>query len=96
MRTLIENAARHGAGDGAVDVLFDGRALIVVNRGPALQADAVARLTRPFERGETQAVGAGLGLAIVAAIARESGATLAFASPAPGLADGVEARFELP
>jgi two-component system OmpR family sensor kinase len=95
-RNLIENAARHGAGDGPVDVVFDGRALRVVNRGPALPADAAARLMRPFERGETQAAGAGLGLAIVAAIARESGAKLTFVSPAPGQADGVEARFEPP
>lgn len=95
-RNLIENAARHGAADAAVRVDFDGRALTVANRGPVLPPEALARLTRPFERGETRASGSGLGLAIVAAIAREAGATLSFASPAPGEADGVEARLTLP
>lgn len=96
LRNLVENAARHGDGEAPVRVSFDGARLIVVNRGPTLSPDTLARLTRPFERGDTQAPGSGLGLAIVSAIARETGARLAFASPAPGAPDGLEARLDWP
>jgi len=96
LRNLIENAARHGAGDAPVTVEVEACALRVVNRGPVVAPEVLARLTRPFERGATEASGSGLGLAIVAAIARESGATLDLRSPAPGLPDGFEARLGWP
>lgn len=94
-RNLIENAARHGAPDAPVRVVFDGRTLSVANRGAICPAPTLERLTRPFERGATQADGAGLGLAIVAAIAAETGAGLTLLSPAPGEPDGFEARLTL-
>lgn len=96
LRNLVENAARHGDTEAPVRVAFDGARLSVANHGPVLSPQTLDRLTRPFERGDTQAPGSGLGLAIVAAIARETGARLTFASPAPGAPDGLEARLDWP
>ena len=60
----------------------------VSNGGPVVPPDRLEALTRPFERGPTQAQGSGLGLAIAAAICRGAGLTLTLASPAPGRPDG--------
>ena len=94
-RNLIENAVKHGDPDRPVRVrLADGR-FEVDNHGPVLSAEHIERLTRPFERGPTEADGAGLGLAIVAAICRGAGLGLDLASPIPGEADGFRAAVHL-
>lgn len=87
-RNLIENALRHGDPDEEVSVVLEPGGLQVSNGGPAVPADRLEALTRPFERGPTQAQGSGLGLAIAAAICRGAGLTLTLASPAPGRPDG--------
>jgi len=95
-RNLIENAQRHGAPGGPVDVILtaDG-ALRVANDGPVVAPADLDRLTDRFARaGSTD--GSGLGLAIVAAIARRTGARLDLASPRPGKADGFAASVALP
>lgn len=94
-RNLIENAVKHGAPDTPVTVRLAGDRFEVTNRGPAVPADRLADLSRPFERGPTRSEGSGLGLAIATAICRGAGLGLDIASPIPGEADGfrVTVRF---
>ena len=96
-RNLVENALKHGAADRpvAVELAADGW-LRVTNDGPALPAETLARLRRPFARGATQAAGSGLGLAIAEAIASGTGTTLELLSPIPGQESGFSARLRLP
>ncbi len=94
-RNLIENAVRHGDPDTPVKVALSSGFLEVENRGPVVPAERLAELTRPFERGPTDAEGSGLGLAIASAIGRGAGLTLEFASPVPGTEDGFQARVML-
>lgn len=96
-RNLIENALRHGAPDGRIEVALgpDGT-FRVSNDGPVVPAEMLDRLTRRFERGSTANAGSGLGLAIVAAIAERIPAPLVLRSPRPGSPSGFEAELVLP
>ncbi|MFG1479983.1 HAMP domain-containing sensor histidine kinase [Xanthobacter sp. V4C-4] len=97
-RNLVENALKHGAPGAPVRVRLAAGALEVSNRGAVVPAERLGVLLRPFERGPTTAEGAGLGLAIAAAICRGAGLNLEIASPIPGEADGFRAtvRFAAP
>ncbi|WP_075213940.1 sensor histidine kinase [Mongoliimonas terrestris] len=96
VRNLVENALKHGAADEPVTVRLDPDSrLRVTNGGPAVPPDQLARLSRPFERGASEAEGTGLGLAIVDAIARGAGTGLDLRSPAPGRVDGFAADVRL-
>ena len=96
VRNLIENALKHSPAGSPVEIaLSEGAVLRVVNGGPALPADVLARLRARFERGPTTADGSGLGLAIADLIASGAGATLELLSPAESRADGFEARVSL-
>jgi two-component system OmpR family sensor kinase len=92
-RNLIENALKHGSQQEPVQVTLaaDGE-LRVANAGPAVAPDLLARLAEPFERGRTQADGAGLGLAIAKTIAAGIGGRVKLLSPREGRQDGFEAR----
>ncbi|MBP7002760.1 HAMP domain-containing sensor histidine kinase [Amaricoccus sp.] len=94
-RNLIENALRHGLADERVRVRVEDAALVVTNGGPAVDAGSIETLTERFRHGAAASAGSGLGLAIADTIARRSGAVLSLRSPAPGRADGFEARFDL-
>ncbi|WP_439527038.1 sensor histidine kinase [Roseovarius mucosus] len=96
-RNLVENALRHGAASGPVDVTLTavGR-LVVANEGPVLPRETLNRLTARFERAHASADGSGLGLAIVAAIANRIGSPLCLESPRPGAASGFQASIVLP
>lgn len=97
IRNLIENALHHGNGDTPIEVqLKDDRTLHVINDSPPVAADSLAQLTARFERGQTAAMGSGLGLSIVQAITDGAQAKLALHAPVPGRADGFEAVFYLP
>lgn len=97
LRNLIENAIKHGAADEPVTIsLGDTGLLSVSNGGPAVPAETLIRLTRPFERGRSTADGTGLGLAIADAIASGAGTHLELLSPVPGRNDGFEVRARLP
>ena len=86
---LIDNGLRHGASvlvslvhaDGAVE-------LIVEDDGPGVAPEILARLGEPFTRGDPsrnrETGGAGLGLAIVRALAARDGAAVTFANRAEG------------
>lgn len=95
-RNLIENALKHGAPDTTVEVRLSPDRFEVSNPGPAVPADRLGALLRPFERGPTEAAGSGLGLAIAAAICRGAGLELDLASPIPGAADGFCATVRFP
>ena len=90
---LVENAVRHNVADGWVRVdtgTVEGRArLEVSNSGVLLAPDQVAGLFEPFRRygtARTARRGAGLGLAIVRAVAElHGGAVRAAARPDGGL-----------
>lgn len=84
---LLINARRYGrtVASGRLDLAIETRRegswvlLAIADRGPGIADDAIERLLRPFERGESSrsgARGAGLGLAIVERIARLHGGTL--------------------
>jgi signal transduction histidine kinase len=92
---LLDNALRHNTPGGHVEIetatTATGRAhLSIRNTGPAIPADQLDRLFRPFQRlGATRAhqtPGHGLGLAIVHAIAKAHDAALVpHARPGGGL-----------
>lgn len=80
---LIENALRHAGADLPVDLRLqasgDELRIAVSDRGPGIPPDEAERLKLPFTRLETartDAIGAGLGLAIVERIARSHGGRL--------------------
>lgn len=90
-RNLIENAIRHGAADGEIEIRLDNKGFSVSNGGPAPAIANLDHLTRPFERGRATSEGTGLGLSIVAAICRNAWLKLALAAPRPAHSDGFEA-----
>ncbi|MGW9329993.1 sensor histidine kinase [Bosea sp. NPDC055594] len=96
MRNLIENALKHGSQAEPVCVTLSMDGLLrITNAGPAVPQDLLARLLDPFERGRTQAKGAGLGLAIAKAIAAGTGSSLELISPREGHQDGFEVRLRI-
>jgi two-component system, OmpR family, sensor histidine kinase VanS len=99
---LIGNAVRHNAEDGTVWVATrssaTGGELTVANTGPMIDPAVARTLTEPFVRGAGRtrrdgAEGAGLGLAIVAAIVRAHRGALAVSARAEG---GLAVRVTLP
>ncbi len=94
-RNLIENASRHGAPGGSIEVSLTGSGrLSVINSGEVVSPTDLVQLTHRFVRGGRRSEGFGLGLAIVSTIAQGVGAQLAFASPATGRTDGFEATVQ--
>jgi signal transduction histidine kinase len=96
---LLENGVRYNRPGGGVRVDTrsepSGAVLRVVNTGPVVSPEAVARLTEPFQRLERAAGdgGSGLGLSIVRAVAEAHGGAVHLrAQPAGGL----EAEVRLP
>jgi signal transduction histidine kinase len=76
LANLVDNALAYNSAPGHIDIMTERRgdiALVsITNTGPVVDASAVDRLTRPFERLETERTGhkdgSGLGLSIVQAI----------------------------
>lgn len=95
LRNLVENALKHGPPGEPIQVMLeeDG-ALLVTNGGPPITAEQFSRLCRRFEQGVALSDGAGLGLAIISAIAGGLGGTLA--STRAGQGQGVEIRLAFP
>ncbi|MGB0128876.1 MAG: ATP-binding protein [Rhodocyclaceae bacterium] len=97
---LVDNALRYAGEDQPVEIStgWDGNAATVEvrDRGPGISPDQVERLKRPFTRLDSargNARGAGLGLAIVARIARAHDGSFDLL-PRPG--GGLIARVTLP
>jgi signal transduction histidine kinase len=84
LANLVRNAVRHNIPGGRLDVATHtaaGRALFAIsNTGPVVPAGELTRLFEPFQRlrsrAGSSADGAGLGLAIVRAIAKGHDATV--------------------
>ncbi|MFJ7209891.1 ATP-binding protein [Streptomyces sp. NPDC098789] len=99
VRNLLANAVRHNRPGGRITLSTSaGGVLTVSNTGPVIPPEEVARLLEPFrrraERRHTAGEGAGLGLSIVASIARAHGAELAAeANPAPDGGLTIRVRF---
>jgi two-component system, OmpR family, osmolarity sensor histidine kinase EnvZ len=100
---LIENARRYGtigAQPAQIEVALQTRAdrihIDVRDRGPGIAAKDVARMLRPFSRGEvarTGGKGAGLGLSIVERLLARAGGRLRLL---PREGGGLVARIDLP
>jgi signal transduction histidine kinase len=96
---LVENAVRHNARPGLVEVTTHreaGAALLrVTNTGAVLSAEDVARMTEPFERLGRRAGpgGSGLGLSIVRSVVDAHAGRLTLAAADGG---GLEAQVRLP
>ncbi|BCJ34058.1 two-component sensor histidine kinase [Actinocatenispora thailandica] len=99
---LVDNALRHNDADGTVEIATGpgpagGATITVGNTGPVVRPDEIDRLFQPFQQAGGQRLrhddGHGLGLAIVAAIARTHQATLT-ARPRP--AGGLDVTVDFP
>jgi signal transduction histidine kinase len=89
LANLTDNALRYGAAAHiSTAQRSDAVEIAIEDEGPGVPPEAVARLVRPFERLEPsrnrRTGGAGLGLAIVTALAEGQGGTLALENVAQG------------
>lgn len=91
---LIDNALRHGKGSTVVSlrILNSQLSLTVSDEGPGVPAAAIDRLTQPFFRLGNDDDSLGLGLSLVALIARSLGGSFEMRNLTPG----IEARLVLP
>lgn len=97
VRNLVENALKYGDARQAVTISLSTTGVLrVINGGPVVDAATLAGLKTRFVRAVSFKAGAGLGLAIVDAIARGVGGSLTLHSPALGRTDGFEAVVQLP
>ncbi len=100
---LLGNALRYGRdARGHLDLevelhrVADEAVLVIADHGPGIAAEELARLIRPFERGDTSrsgTVGAGLGLAIVERVIRLHRAHISYQ---PNGSDGLRIEVRLP
>lgn len=82
LRNLVENALLHGGRHGPIEVrVLPQPAIEVIDTGPGVPPDRLQAIQQPFLRGESSSPGHGLGLAIVATIARQMGGRLLLQSP---------------
>jgi signal transduction histidine kinase len=88
---LVDNAIKHGRTGGRVSITADQsettRVLTVSDDGPGIPLDEMGNVFKRFYRSERSRCtpGNGLGLSLVAAVARVHGATIALFNNAPGL-----------
>jgi signal transduction histidine kinase len=88
---LVDNAIKHGREAGRVDVQIadaaDGAAITVTDDGPGIPEHELPHVFKRFYRLERsrRTPGNGLGLSLVAAVARLHGATMEMVDNAPGL-----------
>lgn len=96
---LLSNAAKYSRPDGAVEVVVEAQAgevrVHVIDQGPGLEDEELARLFEPFYRSpeSVRASGAGLGLSVVQRIAESFGGRAWAARSASG---GSDFGFALP
>ena len=99
LSNLVDNAIKHGRDGGVVIVSVDqkdgGAILSIADDGPGIPPDEFEHVFKRFYRLERSrsTPGNGLGLSLVAAVARLHGADVALSDNGPGLK--VELRFPL-
>jgi len=83
---LLDNVARHGGLTAVVRCYADDRRAVieVTDDGPGIPAGLRAQMVEPYVRGDTDASGAGLGLAICKGIIDAHGGSLRFLDAAVG------------
>lgn len=103
LRNLIGNALRYGrSADVALDRDGGDTVIRIVDKGPGIAEDQIARMLEPFTRGDpsrnTETGGAGLGLTLARAIAEQHGGSLRLANRRAddGTVCGLEATLRLP
>jgi signal transduction histidine kinase len=88
---LVDNAIKHGPPGSRIEIAAapgkDGPILTVADRGPGVPADQRGKVLQRFFRLETSrsTPGSGLGLSLVAAVAKLHGAGLSLEDNDPGL-----------
>jgi two-component system sensor histidine kinase MtrB len=94
LANLLDNAAKHGGGATAIRARSDGRSIFldVLDDGPGIPEDALARIFDRFFKGDSSrsVVGSGLGLALARHYAQVQGGSLVVANR-----EGGGARFTL-
>jgi two-component system OmpR family sensor kinase len=101
LRNLVENAIVHAPSARTIRIacrsLATGVVLSVADDGPGVPTHDLPLLAKRFVRGPGAAAGgAGLGLSIVATLARRMGADFDIQSPPEGRRQGLEARLTWP
>lgn len=97
VRNLLENAVRYGAVDEPIEVLVERGCVLRVRNGcPAIEAETLETLRKPFRRGSTIGQGGGLGLAIVDSLMTQIGGRLELSSPVARHEGGFEAALVFP
>jgi signal transduction histidine kinase len=91
LTNLVENAIKHGRDSGTVSVAIvkslDAIDVSVTDDGPGIPAEEIEHVTKRFYRLERSrsTPGNGLGLSLVAAVARLHGVRIAMEDNSPGL-----------
>ena len=82
LANLVGNAAKYGGGRAAIHVQRTGKEIEVAvhNDGPAIPREVLPKIFEPFERGQQDGTGLGLGLYIVRQIAHAHRGEIAVAS----------------
>ncbi|GAB1689140.1 sensor histidine kinase [Krasilnikovia sp. M28-CT-15] len=97
---LVQNAVKYNRPGGTVQVTVGADpALTVVNTGPPVPADAVARLFEPFQRLADRidhSGGSGLGLTIARSITRAHGGTIVAEPAGPPDHGGLRVTVRMP
>ncbi len=91
LTNLVRNAINY-SGSGEVTIVVAEGAVHVVDTGSGMDAEALARFLKPFERGDSSEGGHGLGLAIVQRLCERFDWGLDVASQ-PGKGTEVRVRF---
>ncbi|OIQ87920.1 sensor protein QseC [mine drainage metagenome] len=103
VKNLVDNAIRHTPPRGRIDLSVQldpvrpQAVLQIDDNGPGIAPDQRERVFAPFHRGTPGGeTGAGLGLAIVRAIAERNGASLSLDYADPATPRGLRVRVRLP
>lgn len=91
LTNLIRNAINY-TGSGQIVVAIHSDSIVVTDSGRGMNEDELARIFRPFERGNSNEPGHGLGLAIVQRLCERSKWKIDVASE-PGQGTQVQLRF---
>jgi signal transduction histidine kinase len=94
LRNVLDNAAKYGPADSAVDICVAEGQIIVRDRGPGVSAGEREKVfTRFYRAHDAVEPGSGLGLSIVRTAARQLGCAVELFTPRDGGGLGVRINF---